>query len=85
MRMAKMMGKGPTCSCGPGNFLWMVIAAVVLAVGVYVFVMALQAQWSGSATFVNVALWYALGVLIITFGKMAKWKSCSGCSAHQMS
>ena len=73
---------GPTCSCGPSNFIWLIVAAIIMAVGLYVLVMALQTQWNGAAPFVNVALWYALAFIIFAFGKMAKWKSMSGCSAH---
>ena len=78
----KVMMGGATCNCGPANFIWMIIAAVVLAVGLYVLVMALQTQWSGGTPFVNVAAWYALGFIIVTFGKMAKMKAMCSCPAH---
>ena len=82
--MAKkmMMGGGMVCRCGPSNFIWMIIAAIVLAIGAYVFVLALQTQWAGSATFVNVALWYTLAFIILGFGKLAKMKSMDGCPMH---
>ncbi|MEK6822343.1 MAG: hypothetical protein AABY13_00820 [Nanoarchaeota archaeon] len=33
--MAKkmMMGGGMVCRCGPSNFIWMIIAAIVMAIG----------------------------------------------------
>ena len=79
------MAKGKTCtscSCGPVNFIWMLIAAVVMAIGLYALVMAVQQQWMGSWPFLNVALWYALAFVIFGFGKLAKWKSAEGCDAH---
>jgi peptidoglycan biosynthesis protein MviN/MurJ (putative lipid II flippase) len=76
------MAKGMTCSCGPVNFIWMLIAAIVMAIGIYAGVMALQQQWNGTWPFLNVALWYALAFVILSFAKMAKWKSCEGCKVH---
>jgi hypothetical protein len=60
----------------------MIVAAVVMSVGFYVAIMTVQAQWSGEATFVTVAAWYALAFIIFGFGKMAKWKSVECCGAH---
>lgn len=77
------MKKGPACTCGPSTLLWLVVAAVVMAIGFYVAVMTVKAQWMGMATFVQSAVWYALAFIILAFGKMAKWKAATGCILHK--
>ena len=62
--------------------LWVVVAAVVMAVGVFVGVMAVQQQLAGEP-FLTVALWYAVAFIVLAFGKMAKMKACS-CPSHCM-
>ena len=78
--MAKMMG-GDKCTCTPANFLWMVIAAIVMGVGLWLLIGGLQGQWQGG-TWQTVLTWYALGFLVMGIGKMFKHKSSGMCPVH---
>ena len=78
--MAKSMG--PVCKCGPANFLWMIIAVIIMGVGLWLLVGGIQAQWNGAATWQMTLVWYSLGLLVYGIGKMFKKRSCTGCPAH---
>ena len=73
--------KGPKCLCGPSNFWFGVLAAIILAIGTYLFVMGFVAQLNGLGTVWETLLWYALGILVMFFGKIAKFKMFS-CPSH---
>ncbi|MEK6849259.1 MAG: hypothetical protein AABY01_01670 [Nanoarchaeota archaeon] len=73
--------KAEKCSCGPANFLWMIIAVIVMGVGLWFLVGGLHAQWDASAQWQMVLAWYAIGFLIFGIGKMFKRKA-NCCSAH---
>jgi Na+/pantothenate symporter len=60
----------------------MIASAITMAVGLYVFIMALQSQWNGGSDFLTIGLQYALGFIIFAFGKMCTWKSKACCPAH---
>ncbi len=77
------MSSGGRCTCGPGNFLWMIAAVVLFAIGLWLVVGGLFAQWNQKADWLMVMVWYAVGFLILGFGKMCKWKSMN-CPAHCM-
>ncbi|MBI4150561.1 hypothetical protein HY492_00375 [Candidatus Woesearchaeota archaeon] len=72
------------CTCGPANFLWMVIAVIVMGVGLWFLVGGIRAQWADAGTWQMILVWYALGFLLIGMGKMFKHKSCGNCSMHSM-
>ncbi len=72
-----------SCTCGTATLLWLVVAAVVMAIGFYVGVMTLRGQWYDAATFPQTAVWYSLAFIILAFGKMAKWKAAEGCTLHK--
>ena len=72
-----------TCECGPANFIWIILAAIVLGIGVWLLVGGLQMQWTGMP-WLNTLLWYAAGILVLCIGKCFKMKACSGCPMHSM-
>jgi hypothetical protein len=79
----KVVSKGHTCNCGPGNVAWMLLAVIVLAVGFWVLIQGLQLQWGG-AYWLTAMIWYAVGFLVLWLGKMAKWKCMNSCGSHKM-
>ncbi len=75
---------GSKCSCNPGI---LVIAWILMALGLWALIGGIATQWMSSApTAVNVTVlgWYFAGILLISLGKIAKWKSCGNCGAHKM-
>lgn len=76
------MAKMDRCTCGPANFLWLIIAVIVMGVGLWLLVNGLQGQWSGVDTWQITLTWYAVGFLVLGIGKMFKHKSCGGCPVH---
>ncbi len=73
------------CTCGPSNIGWMILASIVLGIGLWLLVGGLKMQWGGdSSEWLTVLLWYAGGILVMCIGKVFKWKSMSGCTAHCM-
>ena len=80
MMKGKMGGK---CSCGPGNFIWMIISAVVLGLGLWLLLTGIKAQWDGAGSWQLVLTWYAVAIIVIGIGKMFKMKACN-CPAHGM-
>ncbi|HIG97147.1 MAG TPA: hypothetical protein HA230_02275 [Candidatus Aenigmarchaeota archaeon] len=71
------------CSCNLG---FMVVAWILMALGIWALVGGFATQISsGAPTTVNVVLlgWYFLGVLLVSLGKMAKWKACGRCTVHK--
>lgn len=77
--MMKVMGSGPTCKCTPGSFVWLVLGVIVLALGFWAVIKGLMMQWGGSVDWMRIAFWYALGFLVICFGKVLKCKACPTC------
>jgi len=77
------MAKGMKCSCAPADFLKMIVAVVIIAVGLYTLIMGIQMQWAGGK-WMNAILWDALGLLIIHIGKVFKCSSGSSCQVHSM-
>ena len=79
--MAKHMnGK---CTCGAGNVFSMILSVVFFAVGFWVLLNGIMAQWDGLGTPLSIMGWYAVGFLLFVVGKWFKWKSMS-CPAHGM-
>ena len=76
------MAKGMTCTCGPSNFGWMILAAVLFAIGLYFVVWGVYTQWTGG-DWLTAMVWSAIGFLVFMLGKMAKWKAYC-CPAHAM-
>ncbi len=76
------MAKEMKCVCGPSNFGWMILSALVCGVGLWLLVGGLMMQWSGGAMWWQVGLWYAAGALVMSISCCLKKKACSGCPAH---
>jgi hypothetical protein len=70
------------CKCTAGSFVWLVIGVIIMALGIWAFVKGLQMQWSGSLDWIKVAMWYAIGLLVLKIGKMVKCKGIASCPAH---
>lgn len=68
------------CNC---NLLYMVLGALVLGLGVFLFVKGLLLQWNNMGGWMPV-VWYAVGILVMCVGKVLKLKGCGSCSAHPM-
>jgi len=78
------MKESAKCVCGPKNVVWMLVAVVIFAVGFWVLIEGLQAQWgsgSGNANWLTLLVWYAVAFLVLWIGKLCKWKSMS-CPVH---
>lgn len=87
--MAKMMEKDMMgrcrCTCSPGGFLKMVLAAILLAVGTYFVVWGLWGQWNAVLSRLGwwqLMLYYALGFLAWMLGKSMKKAAMMGCALH---
>jgi hypothetical protein len=72
---------GPTCSCGPGNWLWVIITAIVMGIGVWLLVGGYLVQSAGG-TWQNSLTWYALSFLVFGIGKAFKKRSAGTCKVH---
>ena len=72
---------GGRCSCGPANFGWMLLAAVLFAAGLWMLAYGLCAQWNMKLDWFPTLLWYAGGFFVMMFGKACKWKAmnCAHC------
>lgn len=79
MAKSKMDWSMGQCQCGPHSILWMVLGAVAMGLGLWAIVSGIQMQWGGGA-WLNTLLWYAVGFLLLGFGKSLKWKSCAHCA-----
>jgi hypothetical protein len=79
MAKMKIMGGGPSCTCTPGSFVWLVIGVIIVALGIWAGVKGLMMQWGGSMDWMRIAFWYALGLLVICIGKVVKCKACPSC------
>ena len=81
--MAKKAKKvsGMVCTCGPGNIAYGVIAAVIMAIGVYFVVTGFVLQFNNAAIYWAILLWYAAGLLVMWTGKRFKCKMY-GCQVH---
>lgn len=82
-----MAMKGAKCTCGPANFIWLIIASIVIGISVYLLVSAIGAQWNGGSTWAGsgwfgLVIAYALSALVWAIGKLCKWKAMSSCQAH---
>ncbi len=69
------------CKCGPANFIWLIVSAAVLAVGVMLLIGGIQMQWTAGPTLMA-GLWIGGGILVLAIGKVFKMKAASGCPAH---
>ena len=78
-----MTSSGMKCTCSPAGLFWLVLGAIVLAVGVWLFVAGIRMQWDGGA-WLSTLVWYAAGIFVLGLGKMLKWKGCTGCPVHKM-
>lgn len=81
--MAKRMMamRSERCTCGPGSVGWMVVAAVVFAVGVWLLLRGIMGQWNNTETPLMILLFYAVALLVFSVGKALKWKAMS-CPMH---
>lgn len=77
-RPSRNAARSAKCSCNPG---WLILAVILFAIGLYGVVGGFVAQNAG-ATATTVLPWYFIGILLIVFGKLAKWKSCGMCTMH---
>ncbi len=77
--MAKAGGK--KCNCNPG---WLIVAVVLLTLGLYALVAGFSAQFQQGAGASTVLPWYFVGILLVVFGKLTKWKSHGTCPVHSM-
>mgnify|MGYP001609231731 CR=1 FL=1 len=85
--MAKMMKekmmRGAKCTCNPG---WMILAAIVMAIGVFLGVqgfviqLSLTGGWGDSTTMAWILGLYFVGILLVGAAKFIKWHSV--CPVH---
>ena len=76
----KVTGAGPTCKCTPAGLVWLVIGVVVVALGLWAIIKAIQMQWGAGGAFSwNLIFWYSLGLIVLLVGKMLKCKACPAC------
>ena len=80
MAKGKMEMMGCECRCGPGGLFKMVLAAILMAVGLYFGLMGLMWQWSGSADWLPIMALYALGLFGLHLGKVMK--KMAACPMH---
>ncbi len=80
MAKSRSRPSGKKCSCNPG---WLIVAVILLAIGLYGVVGGFIAQNAGFSVS-TVLPWYFVGILLLVFGKMCKWKSHGACPAHGM-
>jgi hypothetical protein len=81
--MAKEKAQKCVCSCDFRSVVWAVVAALVMAVGIYLGVNTLKAQWDGQLGWWMGILLYGLTLLVFMAGKAMKWKVAEGCCMHQ--
>ncbi len=82
---AAVVGAGAArCTC---NYGYMIVALILLTIGLYLIVAGFAWQFNsasrlgdGAAGMVLAA--YFIGMLIVVFGKMAKWKAHGDCKVH---
>jgi len=72
--------QGKKCTC---NFGYMVIAWILFAVAIYVLISGIAAQFQGIMTWQEILLTYFIGVVILSLGKLSKWKGVGCCSSHK--
>ena len=75
----KVTGSGNTCKCTPGSLIWLIIGVIVVALGLWSLIKGLALQWTGGAELTKVVFWYALGILVLSIGKIFKRKACASC------
>lgn len=80
----KVIGAGPTCKCTPGGFVWIVLGAIILALGFFALIKGLMLQWQEGANWIQAGVWYAVGFLVLFIGKCVKMKGCVGCPVHRV-
>lgn len=71
---------GNKCSC---NVVGTLLALILFAVGFWVLINGIWIQWNTSTEYWIVMLWYLVGFLILMVAKIAKFRSCVGCSIHK--
>jgi len=71
------------CNC---NWIMALISVILFAIGIYFIVWGFVSQTtsgiSWSSLDLNALLFYLIGVLVLVFGKMAKWGSSANCKLH---
>ena len=71
------------CNC---NWFMALISVVLFAVGIYFLVWGFVSQTTSGISWNfldwNAVLFYLIGVLVLVFGKMAKWGSSVNCKLH---
>lgn len=71
------------CNCKPG----MGIVALILAVaGFYSIILGIKTQWASSVVYNNwsAMLYYLIGIVVLAFAKISKWKAFNCCDAHKV-
>ncbi len=71
------MAKKCTCNLG-----YVIVAWVLMAIGLWTLVQAVYTHWNNLAPMTTLLGWYFGAVVILSVGKMLKWKSI--CAAHGM-
>ncbi len=71
----------PKCGCNPG---WLVVGLIFLTLGLFALVEGFKTQFNSYYGGNSVILWYFVGIILLMIGKMAKWKSHSTCTVHNM-
>lgn len=66
------------CNCNPG---WLLVGVILLTIGLYGVVAGFVEQFAGAGPSA-VLPWYFVGILLIVFGKLSKWKSHAACPVH---
>ena len=79
MAKAAMARTGKKCTC---NLAYMVVAWILFAIGLYFLAGGFVGQFTGSSSAGFVLFAYFVGFVILTLGKMAKWKSHGTCPVH---
>ncbi|MBI4896289.1 MAG: hypothetical protein HY832_01960 [Candidatus Aenigmarchaeota archaeon] len=73
------MAKETKCSCNLG---YMLGAIILFTVGLYALIGGFAAQLNGTIIMTTVLGWYFVGILLMSLGKMLKWKSYETCHVH---
>ena len=76
------MAKKMKCECTPAGFLWLAIGALVVGLGLWSIVKGFMMQQANMG-WMNVILWYGIGVFVMCIGKVVKKKGCEGCPTHR--
>lgn len=80
---ASPAASGQVCKCTPGGFFWVILAAIVMAIGIWLFISGIRVQWA-DGPWLTAMVWYAIGLFVVCVGKVFKMKACGGCPVHKM-